>query len=218
MAACIETENLNVDIDHKPLWDQGLTVRIERGRRVRLAGPSGCGKSTLLKCLMGFMPTFSGVIRIDQEELTAASVWKLRQKLVYLAQEPDLGTGSVSARLREPFGYRHNAQIKFDTDKLHHWLAYYHLPRTILDKDLKMLSGGEKQRLAVISAILLNRRVFLLDEPVSAMDALSRRQFIEMFRSHPDWTAVFISHDESLSEMADETIDLAEMRQGVQRQ
>lgn len=210
---CIETDNLTVTFDSRPLW-QGLSLRVERGRRVRIAGPSGCGKSTLLKCLMGFVPGFSGTIRIERQELDAESVWTLRRKLAYLAQEPQLGTGTVLSRLREPFGYRHNAGMRFDREKLDQWLDYYHLPRGIVAHDLATLSGGEKQRLAVISMIMLERTIFLLDEPVSALDARSRRQFVRMFQEHPDWTAVFVSHDESLAELADETVDLAAVQNG----
>lgn len=207
----IETDNLSVEFTPQRLW-QGLNLRIEQGRRVRLAGPSGCGKTTLLKCLMGFVPGVSGTIRIDEQELTPVSVWQLRQKLAYLAQEPDLGNGPVLSRLREPFAYRRNAALHFDTGALNQWLDYFYLPQDILHKELKMLSGGEKQRLAFILSILLGRTIFLLDEPVSAMDAAGRRRFIRMFQEHPDWTVLFISHDESLAAIADHTIDLADAK------
>ena len=58
---CIETDNLAVTFDTRTLW-QELSLRVERGRRVRIAGPSGCGKSTLLKCLMGVC---AGLFRDD---------------------------------------------------------------------------------------------------------------------------------------------------------
>ena len=212
---CIETDRLSVNIGPRRLW-HGLNLRIAHGQRVRLAGPSGCGKSTLLKCLMGLVPPADGTIRIDQQELTCDTVWSLRQKLAYCAQEPDVGTGLVLARLREPFAYRRNAARCFDEDRLHHWLDYYRLPEDILHKDLKSLSGGEKQRLAVILAILLGRTIFLLDEPVSAMDTAARQQFIRMFSDHPDWTALFVSHDESLTHIADQTIDLAALQGAAQ--
>ncbi|SRR5690554_4866136 len=211
---CIEIDNLSVSFNSITLWRE-LTLRIEHGRRVRIAGPSGCGKSTLLKCLMGFVPDFSGLIRIDRQELNVENVWTIRQKLAYLAQEPDLGSGPVLARLQEPFAYRRNAGIRFEFDRLYHWLEYYYLPQEILNKDTDALSGGEKQRLAVILAILLQRTIFLLDEPVSAMDTRSRRRFIDMFADHPEWTVLFISHDESLAELAEETIDLSAAKGAV---
>lgn len=211
--AVIQTDNLSVALGPRRLWE-GLSLRIEPGRRVRLAGPSGCGKSTLLKCLMGFVRPALGTIRIEGQELTGASAWTLRLRLAYLAQEPDLGAGVVLSRLREPFAYRHNAGLCFDDGRLHQWLDYFYLPEEILHKDLKLLSGGEKQRLAVILAILLGRTTFLLDEPVSAMDAAGRERFIQLVEEHPDWTALFVSHDESLAGIADETIDLAAAKGG----
>ena len=208
---CIETDNLTCDIAGHRLFE-GLTLRVERGQRVRIAGPSGCGKSTFLKSLMGFVPTASGTIRIEGAELNETSVWTLRHKLAYLAQEPDLGAGRVLDRLHEPFGYRRNADVRFDPDRLNHWLDFFYLPQAVLQKELKSLSGGEKQRLAVILAILLGRTIFLLDEPVSAMDTAGRRRFLQMFQEHPDWTAVFVSHDESLAALADQTIDLSALK------
>lgn len=97
----IEIENLSCAFGSQRLFE-GLSLTLEQGQRMRIAGPSGCGKSTLLKSLMGFVPAASGRIRIEGAELNAVSVWTLRLKLAYLAQEPDLGAGGVHHRLREP--------------------------------------------------------------------------------------------------------------------
>lgn len=155
----IEVSDLACTVGGQRLF-AGANLRVERGRGVRIAGPSGCGKSTLLKCVMGFVAPSSGVICIDGQELTAATVWTLRRHLAYLAQEPDLGQGRVLDRLREPFGYRHNAERRLEETTLKHWMDYFHLPQELLHKDLKTLSGGEKQRLAVVLAILLGRTTF----------------------------------------------------------
>lgn len=210
----IEIDKLSCRFGSQQLFE-GLGLILERGQRVRVAGPSGCGKSTLLKSLMGFVSPASGTIHIDGVELNEVSVWMLRQKLAYLAQEPDLGTGRVSERLREPFGYRHNAGVRFDHDVLNRWMDFFYLSEGVLQKDIKTLSGGEKQRLAVILAVMLGRTIFLLDEPVSAMDAASRQRFTQMFLDHPDWTVLFVSHDESLASLAERTIELASVQGGV---
>lgn len=209
----LEIENLSCSFGSQHLFE-GLSLTLEQGQRVRLAGPSGCGKSTLLKSLMGFVSPASGMIRIEGVELNEVSVWTLRQKLAYLAQEPDLGIGRVRERLREPFGYRHNTALRFDDNALNQWLNYFYLPEGVLHKDLKTLSGGEKQRLAVILAVMLGRTTFLLDEPVSAMDTASRQRFTQMFWEHPEWTVLFVSHDESLSSLAERTIELASVQGG----
>lgn len=203
----IEIDNLSCGFSGQRLFD-GLCLSLEQGQRVRIAGRSGCGKSTLLKSLMGFVCPIGGTIRIEGVELNEASVWGLRRKLAYLAQEPDLGTGQVLERLREPFRYRQNAGVQFDEQSLNQWLEYFHLSEGILHKELKTLSGGEKQRLAVILAIMLGRTIFLLDEPVSAMDTTSRLRFTQLFQDHPEWTLLFISHDESLAILAECTINL----------
>ena len=211
---CIEIENLSCGFGPHRLFE-GVSLTLGQGQRVRIAGPSGCGKSTLLKSLMGFVPVAAGTICIEGTPLSAVSVWTLRQKLAYLAQEPELGSGLAGQRLREPFGYRHNAAVRFDENALSQWLEYFYLPQGILQKDVKTLSGGEKQRLAVIVAVMLGRTTFLLDEPVSAMDAASRLRFTQMFEQHREWTALFVSHDESLASLAERTVDIAPRQGGL---
>lgn len=210
----IEIENLSCGFGSRRLFE-GLSLTLKPGQRLRIAGPSGCGKSTLLKSVMGFVSAVSGTIRIEGVLLNEVSVWTLRRKLAYLAQEPDLGTGPVLQRLREPFGYRHNAALRFDENALSRWLDYFYLPADVLQKDIKMLSGGEKQRLAVILAVMLGRTTFLLDEPVSAMDAASRLRFVQMFAEHPEWTVLWVSHEESLASLAERTVDITPLQGGL---
>jgi len=65
----------------------------------------------------------------------------------------------------------------------------------VLRKDTSELSGGEKQRLAIIVSILLERKVFLLDEVTSSLDKQLKKKVINYFIERDDWTIVAISHD-----------------------
>lgn len=193
--------------DEVELFD-GLSFSVQSGRRVCIQGRSGSGKSTLLKTLMGLVIPDAGHIRIDGQTLTGNSVWGLRARISCVSQEPDLGAGSAIDRIRRPFSYHANAHLKWNMQQVHDYFDILKLDRKLLTRDVAELSGGEKQRIAIMIALLLARPILLLDEPVSALDKESKAAFKQLLSDDTDRTVLFVSHDESLLEIADETINL----------
>ena len=86
-----------------------------------------------------------------------------------MVQDTDLGGGKVKNLLNEIFFYRANKD-KLDLDKLRVFMREFELEDDILDKNFQELSGGEKQRIGILIALLLNRDICLLDEVTSALD------------------------------------------------
>lgn len=210
----IQAENLKMQRDGVKLFD-GLSFNIQAGRRVCIQGRSGSGKSTLLKVLAGLVIPDTGRIAIDDEVLTGKTVWNLRSKIACVSQEPDLGAGPAIDRIRRPFSYHANAHLQWNRQQVHDFCDILKLERKLLTRDVTELSGGEKQRIAIIIALLLSRPILLLDEPISALDKESKAAFKQLLTNETGRTIVFVSHDESLLEIADETIDLdAEGRHG----
>jgi ABC-type lipoprotein export system ATPase subunit len=82
----------------------------------------------------------------------------------------------------------------------------------LLEKDTSSLSGGEKQRVALISALLLDRDIFLLDEVTSALDERSRRRVVDCVRSHEDVTVLFVAHESDLFAFVDQVVHLQDDR------
>ncbi|MHB8780506.1 MAG: ATP-binding cassette domain-containing protein, partial [Candidatus Geothermincolia bacterium] len=74
-------------------------------------------------------------------------------------------------------------------------LAYWELLPPILEKEMADISGGERQRVALTLAILLDRDIFLLDEVTSGLDAPMKRRVIERFTGNDAWTVLTASHD-----------------------
>jgi putative ABC transport system ATP-binding protein len=74
--------------------------------------------------------------------------------------------------------------------------AFFDLPLKILKEDYVNLSGGEKQRIALIVALLLKRDIFLLDEATSSLDRELKLRVIDFFTHRPEWTVLSISHDQ----------------------
>ncbi|MDO3380175.1 ABC transporter ATP-binding protein [Geoalkalibacter halelectricus] len=208
----IEIKGLCVRIGDQQIISN-LDLSLEEGQKITLMGRSGSGKSTLLRCLLGFIWPEGGTIRIFGRELTPQSVWQLRAQLAYVAQEPEMGKGKVRTLLEQPFSFRANRNLR---DNLHQVPALFerlHLASNLLDKDISHLSGGEKQRVALICALLLKRPILLLDEASSALDPRARDAVIELLRSRADLSVLSISHDQEWLGFSETTFDLGKAQE-----
>ena len=183
-------------------------MALKAGEKAVLVGPSGCGKSTVLRCLLGFVVPGAGSVYIEGEQLTAGSVWKLRRHLAYVGQEPELGSGTVRQILERPFHFHANAALRGNLGRSPELFERFGLTQQLMDKDTADLSGGEKQRIALISALLLDRRIILLDEITSALDKARTAAVLDYFRARDDLTVLFIAHDAEGFAFADQVIPL----------
>lgn len=203
----IEIKNLGVYYDGRwVLRDFGL--HMSRGDKGTLSGPSGSGKSTVLKCVLGLVVPGEGSIRVFGRAVTSHGVWEARCHLAYVAQEPDLGSGTARQAVERPFTYKANAALRKNLDLLPALLARFNLPQSLLDKATATLSGGEKQRIALVSAILLDRPIILLDEASSALDKANKQAVADYFRQANDVTVLSVSHDTEWSGFSNCVIDL----------
>lgn len=194
MSSAITINNLSVQLQGKLLLD-AFSLNITSGEKVTIAGPSGSGKSTLLRCIMGFMLPSSGAIEIFGEGLDADTVWRLRGKMAYVAQEPELGEGIVRDALQYPFTYKINRGTAYSESKAVELFERFMLNASFLDKDIGSLSGGEKQRIALVIALSLKRPLLLLDEAASALDSTSKKAVREYLCHCDALTILSVSHD-----------------------
>jgi ABC-type multidrug transport system ATPase subunit len=203
----IQLDTVTVRFSNKTVFER-FSMTVEPGEKVTLTGRSGAGKSTVLRCILGFVVPDEGVITITGERLTGATVWKLRRQLAYVAQEPLLGSGTVNEILKRPFSYKANAHLRNNLLRIPELFYRFCLEKRLLDEDVKKLSGGEKQRVAIINALLLDRKIFLLDEMTSALDRESKRVVVDYFCSNGAYTVVAVSHEAEESPFADQIIVL----------
>ncbi|MDH4201619.1 MAG: energy-coupling factor ABC transporter ATP-binding protein [Phycisphaerae bacterium] len=204
----ISVNNLSIKYDGHSLFEN-VSFDVQCGQTVCIDGPSGCGKSSLLRAMLGFVRPQQGTISIGEEPVDDKSVWSLRHKIAYVTQEPDLGQQAVLDRIRQPFEYKANAHLSWNETTVHEWFDRFNLPKKLLSKQTTDLSGGEKQRIAIIIALLLDRPVLLLDEPTSALDKQSKRILKDVL-AETQKTIVLISHEDILTDIADATVQLAE--------
>jgi len=176
-------------------------------------GESGLGKSTLLRCILGFVP-FQGEISVQGIRLSSRTVWEIRQRIAFVPQEPDLGEGNLREWFERPFTFRANAHLKGALKRLPGLLDQFRLPSGLLDKAVSTLSGGEKQRMALIAALLLERKILLMDEPTSALDEANSERVGAYLQSLEETTLLSVSHDGTLLNLFDRVIDFSRERDG----
>jgi len=190
----IQIENVYKSFEGKVLFND-LSVEITDNGRLLILGESGSGKTTLLRMLLGFVLPDDGKIIIDGEKLSLENVWKVRRKMAYVSQEMHLGTGSAEKFIKEVLSYKNNRQITYNRAKVLELLNDFRLDANILTKNLGEFSGGELQRFTIIVTLLLNRKIYLLDEVTSALDQPMKELIVNYFSSMKDKTLIISSHD-----------------------
>jgi ABC-type multidrug transport system ATPase subunit len=202
----LEVSELEISFNGQVLF-RDFNLKAEPGEKVVLTGPSGCGKSSILACVLGFQAPSAGAIRINGEPLTGPAAWELRKRMAYVPQEPDPGRDTARAWLEAPFEFHANRELKQNLKKLPTLCEQVGLSPALLDQPGTELSGGEKQRLTLVGALLLDRPLLLLDEPTSALDPASRDRVHTLLRELEGPTVLMVSHDQSPSlDFADQVL------------
>ncbi len=165
---CIEFRNVSLNLSKKSIL-LDINITIKKGF-VLLYGESGSGKSSFLKLInMLYSPT-SGNIFYKGKNINSyqTSIW--RSMCMLVRQMPMFVEGSVVDNIKFPFSFRANKDKVFDDKLLDNLLDRFKLNKTILQKDVSTLSGGEAQRISIIRTVLLKPKIYLFDEPTSALD------------------------------------------------
>jgi len=203
-------ENIVLRVQRQTLLD-GAGLHVGEGEKAVVRGPSGCGKSSLLKCAVGVLPLAAGRVRIGGETLDARTVAQIRARVAYIGQEPVLGAPTVREALLLPFTFSAHRTHRPDEGVIAGLLERVHLPPGILGKPCNLVSGGEKQRIAICRALLLGKTLFLADEATSALDPASRAAVMaELFR--PGITLLSVSHDPGWIGACDRVFGIAGQR------
>lgn len=169
-----------------------VSLDVYDGETLGIAGPSGCGKSTLVKAIAGLLRHVKGEITLNCE----------RPAMVF--QDPQASlcpTMTVRRILEEPLKLSGVRSGEERLSRIRKILADTDLSEELLSRRVSGLSGGQKQRISIASALLLNRKLIILDEPVSAIDVTLREQLLELLcklKTKHGLTYILISHDEAL--------------------
>ena len=193
---------MKITIDHLTK-DFGSTVAvndfnavIESGELIALLGPSGCGKSTMLNMISGILPSTTGHIYFDEDDVTEVTPEKRGVGLVFqnYALYPHM---TVLENIAFPLEIKKVNKAEREA-KAREMAKLVHVDM-LLDRKPKQLSGGQQQRVAIARALIKNPRVLLLDEPLSNLDARLRiemREEIRRIQQETMVTTIFVTHDQ----------------------
>jgi putative ABC transport system ATP-binding protein len=193
MPPIIRFDQVSVTIREKTILSN-LSFILFPGEKAVLCGKSGSGKSSVLRTLLGLHPLTLGTVYFQENPLTPESVQNIRSCTAYIGQEPMLGAESVREALLLPFQFKTHHEHRPTDRQLIEVLQRLQLPADILNQESKRISGGEKQRIALARGLLLGKKLYLLDEVTSALDAESKQAVFDVF-SDPNLTVLSVAHD-----------------------
>ena len=204
----IKYDNVSLCCSVKGLILDNLSFEIKNGEFLVLIGPIGSGKTTTLKLINRLIEQTEGDIYFQDKKLKDYNLRELRLETGYVLQQialfPNLTVEENIALIPE--------MKKFDkkliAEKTKDLLEKVGLdPKLYMKRYPNELSGGEKQRIGILRAIIANPKVLLMDEPFSALDPISRTQLQDLIKQlHNEYkmTTVFVTHD------MDEALKLAD--------
>lgn len=164
--ADLEFSSVSYQKDEKVIL-QDITIQIPHGDYISIVGPSGSGKSTLLKLCCHLISPTGGKILVNGTDMMEQNPIELREKIRYCFQTPTLFGDTVEENLNYPYAI-HNQ--KMDMTRVESLFSRFDMSADYLKREVKNLSGGEKQRIALIRTLLFKPEVLLLDEVTSALD------------------------------------------------
>lgn len=162
----LSVKDLYYRADHTDILN-GITLDVNQGDCICIVGASGSGKSTLLKICADLIPVTKGNLIYRDKKYESYDPLELRKNISYCVQLPYLFGDTVRDNLAFVYQIR---KEKVNVSHMVELLEMFNLDETVLDKRVDSLSGGEKQRVALVRNLLFTPDILLLDEATSALD------------------------------------------------
>jgi putative ABC transport system ATP-binding protein len=174
-----------------------VSLQLQEGDFLVVTGPSGAGKSTFLRLLCRLESPTSGEIRYRGDPVDRLFAPELRKRVSYLQQVPVVLPQTVAQNLLLPFILRQSRSAAPTRKRLRDALDRVGLDQVALDAAAEELSVGQRQRLCLVRTVLTGPEVILLDEPLSALDAIAAGRVLQVLAGlnrKDGMTVVMVSH------------------------
>ena len=203
----LKLNNLHYEVENKKIIED-INLTVDKGEIVTIIGPSGSGKSTLLKLVGSLILPTKGEVLYAGKNIYDIKMTEYRQEVSYFFQNALLFGETVEDNLRYPYEIRSET---FNQTKAEEMLENLQLDKSILTKSINSISGGEKQRVALVRNLLYQPKVLLLDEITSSLDAENRtivKDHLKRLQSQDDITVLMVTHNEKEIDHADRIIEV----------
>jgi thiol reductant ABC exporter CydC subunit len=210
-AVALENVRVRYAPDERPALD-GVSLRLEPGRRVALLGPSGIGKTTVANLLLRFVDPEAGRVTLAGHDLRAYRLEDVRRAIAVSGQDAHLFSTSIRANLllARPGASDEELETALRSARILEWVRT--LPRgldTPVGEGGRELSGGQRQRITLARALLTDARVLVLDEPTAHLDPPTARKLVEdVFAAAGERCVLLITHRPEGLDGADELVVL----------
>ncbi len=195
--ANLRLSNITKKFGKNVLAVNNINLEVHDGEFIVLLGPSGCGKTTALRLLAGLEEITSGNIFIDKKDVTYLAPRKREVSMIFqsYAVWPHM---KVYDNIAYPLRLKKMSQDQID--QIVKEVAEMADIKKYLDRYPNQLSGGQRQRVAVARAIAVKPKIFLMDEPLSNLDAklrVSMRTELKTIHEKTNATTIFVTHDQA---------------------
>lgn len=194
----IEVKNLTYGYNEQELAVDKVSFEIKEGDYVTIIGHNGSGKSTVAKLLAGLLEAKSGEIIIDGLVLNLENLYKIREKLGIVFQNPDNQFIGSTVKDDIAFGLENH---KVPSDKMNDIIVEYATRVGLseyLEKEPTALSGGQKQRVAIAGVLAMHPSIIIFDEATSMLDPKGKediKSLINDLHRNREFTIISITHD-----------------------
>ena len=188
--------DLTKEFDDESIALNHVNFTVKEGEFLSILGPSGCGKTTILRILVGLLEPTSGKVTMDGRDITYALPSQRNMGIVfqnYALFENMTVLGNVEYALKIQKDKRANAS-RVATEMIERMGIIEHISKKPAE-----LSGGQQQRVAIARTLVLNPKIILFDEPMSALDVATRlqlRQELKNIQKEYGTTMIYVTHDQ----------------------